>query len=88
MPCKILIPVFLCFFAEAYGLDSLACQGKFNANGQKHGLWACREAGRVVRKENYKNGVLTSYTIFNDKGEVIETRNRKGRIRKYTPCGC
>lgn len=86
---QLLITAFLCFIAEAsYAGDSASCEGKFNNKGEKHGMWACRNGGRVVRKENYRNGVLKSYTIFNEKGEVIETRNRKGKVKKYTPCGC
>ncbi len=69
--------------------DSLVCSGKFDPMGKKHGVWICATpAGKLVRKERYKHGELSTWLVFNAKGQVVETRNRKGKIKKYTPCGC
>ncbi len=69
--------------------DSLSCQGKFDKSNAKHGIWKCKNStGKVVKSENYKHGSLIGYTLYNDKGQIIETRNRKGKIRKFNPCGC
>jgi len=85
---QIVLAVVLCFFANVYASDSLSCEGKLDGKGEKHGIWACRVNGRLVKREQYKHGVLKGYIIFNAKGEAVETRNRKGKVKKYTPCGC
>ncbi len=82
------ITLVLGLFSNVYAGDSLSCEGKLNKKGEKHGIWACRKDNKVVRREQYRNGVLKGYVIFNEKGEVIETRNKKGKVKKYTPCGC
>ncbi len=67
--------------------SSIICEGK-TINGNKDGVWKCFQNNKVVKKETYKNGVLKTYSVYNQKGEVIETRDKKGRIRNYKPCGC
>ncbi len=84
----LLLALLLSGVFAAQAADSLACEGKLNKRGQKHGSWNCKKDGKAVRREMYKNGELKGYIIFNDKGEVIETRNRRGKVKKYTPCGC
>lgn len=83
---------FILFFfisAATYAADSLSCKGSNDAAGLKHGVWLCRLSnGRVQKKEHYKHGTLVSYTIFDERGRTVETMNKKGKIRKYTPCGC
>lgn len=88
---KGLILIFSLFFIQniySNTKDStIVCDGKI-INGNKEGLWKCVQNNKVVKKEIYKNGVLKTYSIYNQKGEVIETRDKKGRIRNYKPCGC
>jgi hypothetical protein len=88
MPRHFFISLLLFCATQAYGSDSLTCTGKLNKKGEKHGSWVCRNDNRVVRSEQYRNGVLKSYIIYNEKGQIIETRDRKGKTRKYNPCGC
>lgn len=64
------------------------CTGQFDAQSKKHGLWICRSGNRVVKKVYYRHGELKSYILYNEKGEIIETRNKRGKVKKYTPCGC
>jgi hypothetical protein len=80
--------LFSIFFINAYAVDSLSCEGRHNRKGEKNGVWACKKNGQLVKREKYKNGVLKGYVIFNEKGQVIETRNRRGKVKKYNPCGC
>lgn len=68
--------------------DSIQCNGKFNHKNEKHGVWVCKNNQTLVKKERYKNGKLVTYILFNEKGEIIETRNKKGKIKKFNPCGC
>jgi hypothetical protein len=82
------IAIVLLCSVQAFASDSLACTGKYNKKGEKHGTWACRKDNHVVRREQYKNGMLKGYVIFNEKGQVVETRDRKGKVRKFNPCGC
>jgi len=79
---------FLFLALEAWANDSLVCQGKYSHDTLKNGIWVCRSGKIVRKKEHYKNGVLTSYILFNEKGQMVETKNRKGKIKKYNPCGC
>jgi YD repeat-containing protein len=71
------------------GNDSLNCTGKLDKEGRKNGTWVCRnKEGRLIRKERFKHGDLMTWMVYNTKGQMIETRDKKGKIRKYTPCGC
>jgi hypothetical protein len=79
---------FLFLGLEAWASDSLACQGKYGIDKLKNGIWICRSGKIVRKKEHYKNGVLVSYILFNEKGQMVETKNRKGKIKKFNPCGC
>ncbi len=87
---KSLLIGLLCFSAaELKGNDSLSCSGKYDKLQQKHGTWVCRNAaGKIVKSERYKHGSMINYILYNDKGRIIETRDRKGVIRKFNPCGC
>lgn len=69
-------------------MDTTQCTGKYNKEGQKQGVWICRDGKRVVKRERYKNGRLSSYIIYDRKGNIIETMDRKGRVRKFSGCGC
>jgi hypothetical protein len=84
----IFLAAFLAFTVYTYAADSLTCTGGFDKKGQKHGAWICRKDNHVLKKENYKHGTLRSYMLFNEKGQVTETRSRKGKVKKYNPCGC
>lgn len=75
-------------FASTTLLAGDTCSGNFDRNKRKHGVWVCREGSKVVKKERYRHGELLTYIIFDEKGKVIESRNRKGKIKKFNPCGC
>ncbi len=79
---------FLFLGLEAWANDSLVCEGKYTNDSVKNGIWVCRSGKIVRKKEHYKNGVLVSYILFNEKGQMVETKNRKGKIKKFNPCGC
>jgi hypothetical protein len=81
-----LVTLLCCYHIHA--ADSLSCTGRFDKKGVKHGKWACRNSQHVVRTEQYRHGMLIGYTVFNDKGDIVETRNRKGVVKKFNPCGC
>lgn len=85
---SLLLFVSLCVYQAIYAQDSTTCEGKFDSDNKKHGLWVCRSGGKVVKTERYRHGVLRTYIIYNDKGEAIETRDRKGKVRTLNPCGC
>lgn len=68
--------------------DTLNCTGAFKQDSLKHGVWICRSEGRIVRKERYQNGKLISFMRFDERGQIVETRNRRGRVKHYKPCGC
>ncbi len=81
--------VFILFFVQQIQAeDSLNCTGKFNLKNEKNGVWICKKNQKLIKKERYKNGKLLTYILFNEKGEIIETRNKKGKIKKFNPCGC
>ena len=73
---------------KAQTTDSLVCKGSFVRDSLKHGVWVCRAKGYVAIRSTYKLGKLIHYTKFNAKGDIIETRNKKGKIKYYKPCGC
>lgn len=78
-----------CYFNNAKANDSsLICKGKTETNGNKDGVWICKKNGRLNKKEVYKNGILTTYTLYNNKGEIIERKKKNGKIKHYKPCGC
>ncbi|MES2617619.1 MAG: hypothetical protein V4613_07065 [Bacteroidota bacterium] len=87
---KLFVFILLMFASHtAYCNDSLSCKGNYDNNGKKNGVWLCKDSqGHLQKKERYKHGVLFTYIIYNSKGQMVETRNRKGEIRKHTPCGC
>jgi hypothetical protein len=85
---QIICTGFLFLGIRAFASDSTVCQGKYTTDSLKNGVWVCRKGKVVIKKEHYKNGVLNSYILFNDKGQMVETKNRKGRLKKYNPCGC
>lgn len=85
---RLIVSVFLFSFLIVLKGDSLQCSGSYIQDSLKHGDWVCKNGNRIIRKEKYKNGVLISYIVFDNKGKIIETRNKKGKIRKYKPCGC
>jgi hypothetical protein len=64
------------------------CRGKLDKSGNKTGYWICRKDQIIVRKEKYKSNQLISYMVFDKKGKITETMNKKGRIKKYSSCGC
>lgn len=72
----------------AGGLDSSVCTGKFSRDSLKEGVWVCRIGKRVLSKERYSKGRLQTYIRFNEKGQIIETRNRRGKVKTFNPCGC
>jgi antitoxin component YwqK of YwqJK toxin-antitoxin module len=73
----------------AWGSDTLSCNGTLDKDGKKHGVWLCKNnSGQLLKKERYKHGELSTWMLFNNKGQMVQSRNRKGKIRKYNPCGC
>jgi hypothetical protein len=82
----------MCFIFQlstSFASDTaVICEGKKTASGEKHGIWICKKNGLIIKKERYKKGLLQTYIVYNNKGEIIETRTRKGQIKKYEPCGC
>lgn len=69
--------------------DSVVCKGTYTKDSLKNGVWVCRYTdGRIQKKEHYKQGKLVSYMIFDNKGQIIETRNKRGKVKTYKPCGC
>ncbi|NQW43023.1 MAG: hypothetical protein HQ463_06290 [Bacteroidetes bacterium] len=68
--------------------NDTACIGKLDKKNQKQGLWKCKVNSKLIKTERFKHGLLVSWIVFNAKGEIIETRDKKGTIRKYKPCGC
>lgn len=86
MKWALLFSIF--FIKQLKAEDSIQCSGKFNHKSEKHGVWICKKNQILVKKERYKNGTLITYFLFNEKGEIIETRNKKGKIKKFNPCGC
>jgi hypothetical protein len=80
---------FFFIYTSAFANDSAAvCTGKYDKDSLKHGVWVCRKDNHLTLKEKYKHGVLLYYIKFNEKGAIVETRNRKGKINKRNPCGC
>ena len=79
---------FLFLTQETFANDSTVCKGKYTNDSLKHGVWVCQKGNIILKKEHYKNGVLCSYIFFNEKGQMVETKNKKGKIKKYKPCGC
>lgn len=73
----------------AWGNDTLSCHGALDKQGKKHGVWLCKNnSGQLFKKERYRHGALSTWMLFNNKGQMVQSRNRKGKIRKYNPCGC
>lgn len=64
------------------------CSGKLDKSGNKTGYWICRQNQIIVRKEKYKSNQLVGYMLFDKKGKIVETMNKKGRVKKYSSCGC
>ncbi len=86
-PLFLFVVLLTCSIAKAD--DSLTCKGELDNNGKKNGSWVCRDKqGRVIKKEHYKHGEIGTWILYNNKGQMIQTRNKKGKIRKYKPCGC
>lgn len=57
-------------------------------NGVRHGTWIVKnKEGRIVLKTRYKKGRrLWQFTYVNNK--VVESIDRKGRVKKVKDCGC
>lgn len=85
----VFLMIWLMTAGSLRGNDSLNCAGKSDKEGRKHGVWVCRNnEGKLMRKERYKHGEVSTWTIYDEKGQMIESRDKKGKIRKYKPCGC
>ena len=55
---------------------------------QKQGVWYYySENGVVKKKEKYKNGVL-QWQLFFDKGKIIQTIDKNGKVVNRPNCGC
>jgi hypothetical protein len=88
MKSFIFLMLSFCFTTLMASDTATVCQGKKNINGEKHGVWICKKENILFKKERYKNGSLLTYILYNNKGEIIETKTKKGKIKKYEPCGC
>ncbi len=73
---------------QIYAADSLQCSGSYSKDSVKNGIWLCRKGNMILRKERYVKGILSTYIIYNEKGQIIETRNKRGKVKTYKPCGC
>jgi hypothetical protein len=86
--------LLICLLGLSFGklfsntTDSVQCSGAYVQDTLKHGIWICRANNYVLQRSTYKNGKLIDYTKFNAKGDIIETRNKKGKVKHYNPCGC
>ena len=87
---KALFCIYFIFFLKISNLkaDDTICKGNKDKDSLKHGVWLCAINKIKIKTERYKHGVLQNWILYNAKGEIIETRNKKGKIRKYNPCGC
>jgi hypothetical protein len=74
--------------SSVFANDSIFCTGKYDSDSLKHGIWVCRKNNHLTLKEKYKHGKLLYYIKFNEKGSIVETRNKKGKVNKRNPCGC
>lgn len=56
--------------------------------GIRHGIWIVKnEEGRIVLKTKYKKGRrIWQFTYVNNK--VVESIDRKGKVKKVKDCGC
>lgn len=80
--------LFLAFSYKNVQATVDTCTGKFDKSGKKHGIWSCCKEGYVSAREKYRHGKLLSIIRFNEKGVIIETVDKKGRVRKNKSCGC
>lgn len=84
-----IIGLFLFFNTSVKANDTTTiCTGKLDKNGNKAGYWICKKNGLMIKKERYKSNQLISYMRFDKDGKIIETMNKKGKIKKYSSCGC
>lgn len=79
--------LFVIQFNWAFANDTI-CKGKYDKDSLKHGVWKCSVLNKTIKTMRYKHGNLQNWILYNAKGEIIETRNKKGKIRQYKPCGC
>lgn len=75
-------------WAPNHQADSSHCSGKFDKDSLRHGVWVCRYNKKVIKREKFKHGRSLGYILYNDKGRMIESSDRKGKVRKYKDCGC
>ena len=95
--------LFLALFLTAGWKTLCACDSTAiinHANGNKHivakynnnmpcGRWAYYNLEqKVYKREKYKNGKLVFTWLYNDKGRITQTINKKGKKREYAPCNC
>ncbi len=85
---RTILLAFVFSATHAAAADTLSCSGAYKEDSLKHGVWVCKSDGRIVRKERYQNGKLVSYIRFDQRGQIVETRNRRGKVKHYKPCGC
>ncbi len=58
-------------------------------NGLACGTWLYyNKNGSVIKKEKYKRGLLRYTLLLNEKGQLLESIDRKGKHRMYKPCNC
>jgi len=56
--------------------------------GQKEGTWyELDENGNMLKKEKFKQNI-SQWQIFYEKGKVIRTIDKKGKIKERSKCGC
>lgn len=56
--------------------------------GQKEGIWyELDENGNMFKKEKFKQNI-SQWQIFYEKGKVIRTIDKKGKIKERSKCGC
>jgi len=59
-------------------------------NGFPCGNWSyfSNSTFKIIKKEFYKKGVLQYTYFYNERGQVIESTDKKGKVKTYEPCNC
>lgn len=58
--------------------------------GKPCGNWSyfALSTSKIIKKEFYKKGALHYTYLYNEKGQLIESIDKKGVSKVYEPCNC
>jgi len=58
--------------------------------GKPCGNWSyyTLSTSKIIKKEFYKKGALQYTYLYNEKGQLIESIDKKGVSKIYEPCNC